>query len=254
MQANHLSQEFFGSILTMLKQGTALTETHTRAHHHHHPTPPCILLFTASRKQYGLTDKSLERISGVFICISAINSSCVPLLRKGPSGCSWCGGQGQHSLGTLCSPGCLTFILSICLVSWRQYWQFVLYRAMFCCWGSNMFFKPFSSCGRGVCPSTPEPLELTSIKLSCNEGRSWCSITKTHWGVHTQGTVEVCWAYCCSCCSQWSHPGSGLPLGMVVPPLPVLPCSCLHGCQTRELIWLRMNTDTGRIYARLKLL
>lgn len=54
--------------------------------------------------------------------------------------------------------------------------------------------------------------------------------------------------------SQGSHPGSGLPLGMVVPPLPVLPSSRSQGCQTRELIWLRMNTDPGRIYARLKLL
>lgn len=28
-----------------------------------------------------------------------------------------------------------------------------------------MFFKQFFSCGRGICPSTPEPLELTSTKL-----------------------------------------------------------------------------------------
>lgn len=100
-------------------------------------------------------------------------------------------------------------------------------------WGSNVFFPAVPQLW--LCPST---LELTSTKPFCNEWKSWCSIPKTHRGVHT----VICRACSvCHCCSQSSQPGSGLPLGMVVPPLPAYPCLCLRQCQTRELIWPRMT-------------
>lgn len=60
-------------------------------------------------------------------------------------------------------------------------------------------------------------------------------------------------ACCCSSFIQQSCPGTALPLGTVVPTSSHLLFSCVHSCWSRDLIWLRMNADTWRIYARLKL-
>lgn len=120
---------------------------------------------------------------------------------KGPRGTRGVGDGA--ALAGHAALSCLAEIypIYICLVSWRQYRQGFLSRAMFCCWGSNAFFKQFFSGGRGVRPSTPEPPELrpstpeppelASTKPFCKEGKSWCGITKTPWGVHTEGRAEM---------------------------------------------------------------
>lgn len=173
-------------------------------------------------------------------------------------------GTGQHSLGTLRSPAWLKFILSISASSPEGNTGRV-----FCpeqCFAAEgqmrfsssssavavVFVLPRRSHRSFVLPHRSHrssPLPNPSARRAKADAAS-----PKHPGEFTRREERRCVAYCCSCCSQGSHPGSGLPLGVVVPPLPVLPSSCLQGCQARELIWLRMNTDPGRIYARLKLL